>query len=347
MLDSLSLWLSQTLMDVLQSFAHNWPILLVGTFIAALIQVFVTQDKIVGFLRRHSKGSIFVAVLAATLTPLCSCGTMAVILSMMASVVPWGPIVAFMVSSPLTSPSEFVYFSGFLGVKFAAFHLAASIALGLGAGFLADRLEKSGFLANQARHAGKRVSQATPSTEAAQGTPAVDLPLADPGAECGCGSVAPVAVPTASCGCGTASSLAAAVPPPAARIVREMLVTAKHLIPAWVVFAGVGYGLINALPAGAMERFLGSNNAWSVPVAALVGLPLYFSAETSVPLLGSLVAAGMSQGAAMAFMITGPATSIGAIAGALTVARGRVVGLILATILVGGLLAGYLFQWLL
>lgn len=109
-----------------------------GTVIATLMQVVVTRDRVVGSLRRHSKGSILVAVAAATLTPLCSCGTMAVVLAMMASIIPWGPIVAFMVASPLTSPAEVVYLSGFLGVPFAAFHLATSIALGLGAGFLAD-----------------------------------------------------------------------------------------------------------------------------------------------------------------------------------------------------------------
>ncbi len=336
-------WLSQTLADILRSFAHNWPILLFGTVIAAVVRVFVTRDSIVGFLHRHSSGSILVAVAAATLTPLCSGGTMAVILAMMASVIPWGPIVAFMVASPLTSPAEVVYLSGFVGVPFAVFHLVASVALGLGAGFLTGRLERSGFLANQARFMAGSAGPGSSaiSTLSAPAPASIDSSLVDPtpGSGCGCGKSAGEPSDRQSRRrAGTLGLLA--------RVLQETLNTAIRVVPAWVLFAALGYGVINTLPAGTVERLMGARNAWSVPLAALLGLPLYFNAETSVPLLKSLIGAGMSQGAAMAFMITGPATSIEAIAGALTVARGRIVALILVTILVGGLVAGWLFQWL-
>ncbi|MDZ7261686.1 MAG: hypothetical protein ONB05_06240 [candidate division KSB1 bacterium] len=52
----------------------------------------------------------------------------------------------------------------------------------------------------------------------------------------------------------------------------------------------------------------------------------------------------MSQGAALAFLITGAGTSVGAIAGALTIARWRVVGLVIATLLVGAILCGIAFD---
>jgi uncharacterized membrane protein YraQ (UPF0718 family) len=48
-----------------------------------------------------------------------------------------------------------------------------------------------------------------------------------------------------------------------------------------------------------------------VVVFALVGLPLYVCASASTPLVAVLIAAGVSPGAGLALLITGPATNIG------------------------------------
>jgi hypothetical protein len=56
---------------------------------------------------------------------------------------------------------------------------------------------------------------------------------------------------------------------------------------------------------------------------------------------------GMSEGAALAFLISGAGTSFGAMAGALTVARWRVVGLVLATLWAGAILFGFAYDFLL
>jgi uncharacterized membrane protein YraQ (UPF0718 family) len=45
---------------------------------------------------------------------------------MMASTIPWAPIIAFMVASPLTSPQELFYSAGLFGWDFAIAFFAAS-----------------------------------------------------------------------------------------------------------------------------------------------------------------------------------------------------------------------------
>jgi hypothetical protein len=47
-----------------------------------------------------------------------------------------------------------------------------------------------------------------------------------------------------------------------------------------------------------------------VPMAALLGLPIYVCATGSTPLAAMLVAQGLSPGAAIAFLLTGPATNV-------------------------------------
>lgn len=306
----MSNWLWQTGHALVVTFGHNWPILLVGTIIAAATRVFVSQEKLAAFLKRNSRQSIVLSVAAAVLTPLCSCGTMAVVLAMLASVVPWGPIVAFIVASPLTSPPEFFYVTGFLGGKFAVFHLLATTGIGLAAGFIADRLDRAGWLAGQARYHDRASAVESAGSEAAAA--------------------------------GDASRPGTG--PWLRTLFREWVLTTYRVAPRWVLFAALGYGILYAMPSGLAERLLGNGHAWSVPAAALLGLPLYINAEASVPMLKAFVDAGMGPGAAMAFFITGPATSVGALAGLMTIARSRVILLVLATIFVGAIVAGLSFQ---
>src|SRR4030042_2736025 len=110
--------------------------------------------RISPFRRRYRRAGVVAATAAAVGTPLCSCGTMAVILGMMAGMMPWAPIVAFLVSSPLTSPQELIYSAGLFGWPFALTFFAASISLGLAGGLAGAILESRGWLKNQTRMVG-------------------------------------------------------------------------------------------------------------------------------------------------------------------------------------------------
>jgi len=65
----------------------------------------------------------------------------------------------------------------------------------------------------------------------------------------------------------------------------------------------------------AFAAFFGSQSAWSVPLAVLVGSPAYLDGYAALPLTRGLIEHGMSPGAAMAFLVSGSVVSIwGAIA---------------------------------
>jgi hypothetical protein len=100
------------------SLQHNWPYLVASVVIATLLKLYVNAEKVSAFLNRYRGAGIFAATTVAVATPLCSCGTTAVLLGMMASRMAWAPIVAFMVASPLTSPEGLVYSAGLFGWPF-------------------------------------------------------------------------------------------------------------------------------------------------------------------------------------------------------------------------------------
>ena len=196
----------KSLGQVWLSLLHNWPYLAVSTVIAALLKLYMNAEKVSAFLSRYRGAGVVAATAAAVATPLCSCGSTAVMLGMMASTMPWAPIVAFMVSSPLTSPEGLVYSAGLFGWPFALAFYLASIILGLAGGWIATAFESRGWLANQARLAGPVSAPcACPANNRASIAPGRVFSLRVPGvtlsnqaAACGCAGTVLVR-PTAGC----------------------------------------------------------------------------------------------------------------------------------------------------
>ena len=118
----------------------------------------------------------------------------------------------------------------------------------------------------------------------------------------------------------------------------------QRLLIMFLGFAFLGYFLNGLIPSAWVSAIFGRGSIFSIPLAATLGLPLYLNTEASLPLIRTMLDAGMSQGAALAFMISGAGTSLGAIAGALTIARWRVVGLVLGTLWVGAIACGYAYS---
>ncbi|MHC5064008.1 MAG: permease [Planctomycetota bacterium] len=75
---------------------------------------------------------------------------------------------------------------------------------------------------------------------------------------------------------------------------------------AWIL-VGLGVSAL-LLPHVDPSVWRGSN--WDVPIAAALGLPIYVCASGSTPLVAVLVMKGLSPGAALAFLLTGPATNL-------------------------------------
>lgn len=349
--------LARVVLDVWTTIAHTWPFLLASVVIASAIQVYVGTDRLARWLRARTVVAVGGAVLLAALTPFCSCGTTAVVLGALASAVPWAPVVAFMVSSPLTSPGEYVFSIGLFGTAFATTFFVAAIVIGLLAGWITSLIERAGALVGQAR-------MKAPATEVL-GEAAVLEPAA-----CGCGAVVSEAptialrAPTvalgelggrtalavlepvvASCGDGCGSEPAADLTRPASRVRelgRNLVVNLRRLAGYFLAFAALGYLIIELIPTEALTGALGADSVWSVPLAATLGIPVYVNSDASLPLVASLMDGGMGPGAALAFLVTGAGTSVGAVSGMLIIARWKVVALVVGFLWVGAVVLGYL-----
>ena len=87
---------------------------------------------------------------------------------------------------------------------------------------------------------------------------------------------------------------------------------ADDILFALLVGIALGGVLYLAIPADLMAH---EYARWlSYPVMVLIGVPLYICASASTPIAAALVAKGVSPGAALVFLMTGPATNTGTIA---------------------------------
>ncbi len=355
--------LEDTVVYVLRTLLHNAPALVLGVMVAAAIQVYLDRDKMKNWLLRRSSVSIPATVVFGAVTPFCACGTMAVVLSMMATSLPWGPIMAFLTSSPLMSPEGFVLISGIISPTFAITLTIASIIIGLGAGYITTLIEKkTTFLQGQLRFADKEAPAAggcgcgAPAGAAA--APASVSCCSEPAATgCGCGCGAQEEVEAVGCGCG-----ALAMEPPvgvkplghffAKTKIDQMLKAAfdvgvRKILPLFALFAGIGYLINRFIPSTWISAVFGTGNVLAVPLSALIGLPLYVNGDSAIPLIQSLMNNGVSAGAMLAFMITGPGTSAGVLAGIATIMKRKAIALYAAYLLGGAILIGYAYDLIL
>ena len=265
--------------QVWETFLPNWPFLLVSALIAAGDEVVSEPGSDRGLPAPSSgPGGVLAATAVAVATPLCSCGTTAVILGTLAGSLPWAPIIVFMVASPLTSPEGLIYSAGLFGWPFALAFFGASILLGLGGGGVAHLLDRRGRLAGQARHrpaaTGSRQPAAPPFCRTYPALPSTFAPAggrqlaADTGGSgCAVSTSAPIAatlapayVPSvqhdsAPATCGCAASPAAAPDPQPGRAGLASLRSRTCSFPAgnsWAfffAFAFIGYLLNDLIPA--------------------------------------------------------------------------------------------------
>jgi uncharacterized protein len=325
---------SRVVADVGSMLAADWPYLLVSIVAAAAVPVYVGTGRLGIWLSRRRWVAISAAVLLATLTPFCSCGTTAIVLGMIATRAPWAPIVAFMVASPLTSPEELFLSAGLFGWPFALVFFGGTIVLGFAAGAVTDLVERTGWLARQARMRDRDSGSCTTagSEGACRAAVGDGGPVAArPGPATATAVLAPATV---------RAGLAARLRLP--QFARELRTTGRRLAVYFLGFGTVGYLAIELLPGGLLTSLLGGHSAGSVVLAAVLGIPVYLTTEASLPMVAALIHGGLGLGPAMAFLVTGAGTSVGAITGAFVIARARVIALVVGLLFGGALALGWL-----
>ena len=246
------------------------------------------------------------------LAPFCSCEVIPFIAALLAVGAPLPAVMAFWLASPLMDPAMFLVTAGTLGTGFAAAKTVSAVGLGLAGGLLVKAC------------AGSRL-------------------FADP-----LKAHTPVGACDSGCGAGDRGNTFLGRPRWAFWCERERLLAFRDsalknalFLGKWLLLAYLVQALMREyVPAEMIASVLGGDGLGPIVLAAIVGAPAYLNGYATVPLVDALLEQGMSNGAAMSFVLAGGVSCIPAAIAVWAVVKRRVFAAYLGIALVGSVIAG-------
>ena len=123
--------------------------------------------------------------------------------------------------------------------------------------------------------------------------------------------------------------------------------TKEIVLKVWpyiIVGIAVGAGIHGYVPEDFMASLMGKEAWWSVPVAVLIGVPMYTNAAGIIPIVEALLAKGAALGTVLAFMMSVIALSLPEMIILRKVLKLRLIIIFTSIVATGILLVGYIFN---
>lgn len=303
------------------SFLLLAPMLMLGLFLSGLIHVFISREAILRWLREDSLKSVSTSAAVGVPVPLCSCSVVPVVAEMRNKGASRSSCMSFLITAPETGADSILVTNAFFGFIVAIVRPFISFITAVVAGIFCiglirddrDETERS----DRSLDRGQDCDQ-----ECDHG----HEPLVSGSDDC---YVSPSQLKTLFFGwvrkvnhdkrdvVRANDKQISEDDLTFKKVVRHIfrygfVEIADDILFALIVGIALGGVIYLAIPSDLMSN---AYARWlSYPVMVLVGVPLYICASASTPIAAALVAKGFSPGAAMIFLMTGPATNTGTIA---------------------------------
>lgn len=111
--------------------------------------------------------------------------------------------------------------------------------------------------------------------------------------------------------------------------------------------AGIGAFIYEFVPTDLLANFAGASNLWAVPVAAVVGIPMYIRTETMIPIASILISKGVAPGVMIALILGGAGASIPEVSLLSSIFKKKMVIAFVLCIFAVSVITGYVFNFIL
>lgn len=251
--------------------AKIFVLLIIMIYMIALIRASLNVEHIRNYLAGKHRGvGYFLGSLFGAITPFCSCSSIPLFLGFTSAGIPVGISMAFLITSPLINEVAVLLLLSLLGWKLTLVYIVVGMAVGILAGAFLDLIRAERLLQPFAAKAYENSRHMQLQEVALQRMSLTDRH----------------------------------------NFAKAELLEILQRVWKWV-FIGVGLGaaLHGYVPDGWMQENLGHGQWWSVPVAVLVGIPLYSNATGVIPVMESLLVKGLPLGTTLAFCMSTVAAS--------------------------------------
>ncbi len=235
------------------------------TLIMGIINSYFPIEKVRNFLTKRKWYGLdyFLASFFGTITPFCSCSSVPLFIGFVKGGIPLGVTLAFLISSPLVDAVSVAMFLGIFGWKVTIVYVVSGIVLSMIAGYILGKLKLEHLLTDWVKKILENKQVADNSYVEEKQTFMQRLP--------GIGKEA-----------------------------LEIVKGVSIYILIGIAIGGLMHGFI---PTGFFEAYISKENPFAVPIATLVGIPMYSNAAGVLPIMQVLVQKGIPIGTAIAFMM--------------------------------------------
>ena len=111
-----------------------------------------------------------------------------------------------------------------------------------------------------------------------------------------------------------------------------------------VIGIAIGAGIHGFVPDDFLAATLGKDTFWAVPLAVILGVPMYSNAAGIIPVVSVLLDKGVALGTMLAFMMSVVALSLPEMIILRRVMKPRLIGAFIVIVAAGIILTGFLFN---
>jgi uncharacterized membrane protein YraQ (UPF0718 family) len=268
--------LSAATLFVLSNLWQIAPIVLAGLLVTAMLTANGSIALLATAFESQEHLAIVTISLIGAVLPVCGITVLPLVAGLLSAGVPLAPVMAFLLSSAVTDPSMLAVTAATLGWPFALGKTVAAVGIGLAGGGITSALVRRGRFAHPTRQSSLL------------------------------GKLAPQAA------CPEASDIQWQFwrHPERLAVFGSTSWSLAKLVALWLSAAFVAeYFLKLYLPEDVLSPFVGRDSFFAVPIAAIIGAPLYLDGYAALPLVRGLIDRGMAEGAAMTFLVAGGITS--------------------------------------
>lgn len=323
------------------------------SYIVGILQEYLTPEKVQSILSsKKGKGYVVAAFLGA-ITPFCSCSTIPFLKGLLRARAGFGPMMVFLFGSPLLNPIIIGLFVATFGWKVALFYFTIAMGVSIVAGYALEKLGFERYVKPEAYETAtasasccdtkpakvEETSCCAPKVEETSCCGSEPKPV-EKAAESSC--CAPAKEET-SC-CDTESKPVEQTESRWMRIWRSTWADFKQVFPYLMLGIAIGSFIYGFIPTDLIAEYAGDSVWYAIPIAAVIGIPLYIRAEAVIPLSMALVKKGMALGSVMALIIGSAGASLTEVILLKAIFKNQMIIAFVGVILTMAISAGYLYS---
>ncbi len=338
------------------------------SFLVGILMEYLPPSRIRDFLaNKLTLVQYFLGAGLGAATPFCSCSTVPITAGLLKGGVPFGPTMAFLFASPVLNPMIIALLLSLFGLKVT---IVYSVVTFIGSMVMAALMSKFGMegqvkpllnlqttscCGDTAKTQTVPVSINAASSGCCSSTttqPLIGLTAIQPAGGC-CSTwteAGPQTSALSSC-CSvdfetTADSEQISFKGKMKRASLSAIDTFKGVFWYLLLGAGIGAFIYGFFPQDVVVKLAGPGNVFSIPIAALIGVPMYIRAETIIPISAALVGKGMGLGTVLALIVGGAGASIPELIILGSMFKKKLVLAFAVNVFLVAIVAGYLVEWL-